>query len=196
MTTKKVFLTKDNQLIIVTANDYKYVSVTANTIEPILRSEAVDRCRPVGAPVVFVCFHDTLQWWRQGTNSAEWIESIPSDRVDRFAEHEVGGDRRERQLGKLERQRQRGVHHRVAADQRDVSERRKKPHAEQQRRERHRRPLPHEQRRDQRHRRQEQVGQEHDLVGIVAPRKLLDEHRRKACRHRRQEGGQMAVTKR
>ena len=45
---------------------------------------AVEACRPLGSPVVFVCFQDTLQWWKQGTASAERIESIPSDRVDRF----------------------------------------------------------------------------------------------------------------
>src|SRR5438552_1033577 len=45
---------------------------------------AVEQCRPLGAPVVFVCFQNTLQWWKQGATSAQWIESIPSDRVDSF----------------------------------------------------------------------------------------------------------------
>jgi hypothetical protein len=45
---------------------------------------AVEACKPLGAPVVFVCFHDTLQWWKQGATSAEWIESILFDRVDSF----------------------------------------------------------------------------------------------------------------
>ena len=45
---------------------------------------AVEECRPLGAPVVFVCFFDTLQWWKQRTDSAEWIESIALDNVDSF----------------------------------------------------------------------------------------------------------------
>ena len=45
---------------------------------------AVEACRPVGAPIVFLCFRDTLQWWKQGAISAEWIESIPAGQVDRF----------------------------------------------------------------------------------------------------------------
>ena len=31
-----------------------------------------------------MCFHETVQWWKQGAASAEWIESIPCDRVDSF----------------------------------------------------------------------------------------------------------------
>jgi len=31
-----------------------------------------------------VCFNDTLQWWKQGAASAEWIESIPFGGVDSF----------------------------------------------------------------------------------------------------------------
>jgi type I restriction-modification system DNA methylase subunit len=31
-----------------------------------------------------VCFHDTLQWWKQGAAWAEWIESITFERVDSF----------------------------------------------------------------------------------------------------------------
>lgn len=27
---------------------------------------AVEACRALGAPVVFVCFQETLQWWKQG----------------------------------------------------------------------------------------------------------------------------------
>lgn len=44
----------------------------------------VEECRPLGAPVVFACFNNTLQWWRQGIQSAEWIESVPADHLDRF----------------------------------------------------------------------------------------------------------------
>jgi len=45
---------------------------------------AVEQCRPLGAPIVLVCFHNTLQWWKQGTTTAEWIESIPPEQIDRF----------------------------------------------------------------------------------------------------------------
>ena len=45
---------------------------------------AVEACRPLGAPVVFVCFQDTLQWWKQGASAAELLESIPANDVERF----------------------------------------------------------------------------------------------------------------
>lgn len=48
-----------------------------------LRAE-VEACRPLGAPVVFVCFEDTLQWWKQGAVSAEWMESVPFDHIEGF----------------------------------------------------------------------------------------------------------------
>jgi hypothetical protein len=57
------------------------VSVLAADAEP---RTAVEACRPLGTPIVFVCFHDSLQWWKQGATAAEWIESIPVDRVDGF----------------------------------------------------------------------------------------------------------------
>ncbi len=57
------------------------VAVLAPNGEPRV---AVEACRPLGTPVVFVCFHETVQWWKQGAASAEWIESIPFDRVDSF----------------------------------------------------------------------------------------------------------------
>jgi hypothetical protein len=44
----------------------------------------VESCKAFGAPIVFVCFHDTLQWWKQGANSAEWLETIPITNVDEF----------------------------------------------------------------------------------------------------------------
>jgi hypothetical protein len=47
---------------------------------------AVEACRPLGTPIVFVCFLDTLQWWKQGASSAEWIESVPLDKLNRFFE--------------------------------------------------------------------------------------------------------------
>ncbi len=46
--------------------------------------KAVEACRPLGAPIVFVCFLDTLQWWKQGASAAEWIESVQFDRLNRF----------------------------------------------------------------------------------------------------------------
>jgi hypothetical protein len=48
---------------------------------------AVDACRPLGAPLVFVCFHDTLQWWKQGPSSAECLEIIAADNVEQFFRH-------------------------------------------------------------------------------------------------------------
>ena len=37
---------------------------------------------PPGTPLVFVCFGNTLQWWKQGAKSAEYIESIQANEVD------------------------------------------------------------------------------------------------------------------
>ena len=45
---------------------------------------AVEACRALGTPVVFVCVQDTLQWWKQGAASAQYLESIPADNVERF----------------------------------------------------------------------------------------------------------------
>ena len=50
---------------------------------------AVEACRPLGAPVVFVCFQDTLQWWKQGASAAELLESIPANGVERFFKSNV-----------------------------------------------------------------------------------------------------------
>lgn len=47
-------------------------------------SSAARSCRLLGAPLVFVCFQDTLQWWKQGSQSAEYLESIPADKIDQF----------------------------------------------------------------------------------------------------------------
>ena len=49
----------------------------------------VEACRPLGSPLVFVCFQDTLQWWKQGTKSAEFLESIPAKDVKRFFENNL-----------------------------------------------------------------------------------------------------------
>jgi type I restriction-modification system DNA methylase subunit len=45
---------------------------------------AVEACRPIGAPIVFVCFQDTLQWWKQGASAAELLETVPANDVERF----------------------------------------------------------------------------------------------------------------
>ncbi len=45
---------------------------------------AVESYRDLGAPLAFVCFKDTLQWWKQGARSAEYIESVPAEGVHRF----------------------------------------------------------------------------------------------------------------
>jgi hypothetical protein len=57
------------------------VAVLAANTEP---RKMVEACRALGTPIVFAIFHDTLQWWKQGAADAEWIESVPSDRVDSF----------------------------------------------------------------------------------------------------------------
>jgi len=57
------------------------ISETPNIRDPRL---AVEACRTVGTPVVFVCLQDTLQWWKQGAASAEYLESVPADNVERF----------------------------------------------------------------------------------------------------------------
>jgi hypothetical protein len=45
---------------------------------------AVEACWPIGAPLVFVCSQNTLQWWKQGAKSAEFRESIPANEVELF----------------------------------------------------------------------------------------------------------------
>lgn len=45
---------------------------------------AVEACKPLGAPLVFVCFQDTLQWWKQRATTAEYLESIPANNVAQF----------------------------------------------------------------------------------------------------------------
>jgi hypothetical protein len=39
---------------------------------------------------VFVCFQDTLQWWKQGAQSSEYRESVPANNVERFFEDNLG----------------------------------------------------------------------------------------------------------
>lgn len=43
-------------------------------------------CRPLGAPVIFVCFSDHLEWWIQGTTRTELRESVPVPHLDNFFE--------------------------------------------------------------------------------------------------------------
>jgi hypothetical protein len=45
---------------------------------------AVEACRALGTPIVFICIQNTLQWWKQGAASAEFLESIPADNVRGF----------------------------------------------------------------------------------------------------------------
>ena len=63
------------------------VAVLSDTSGP---RSAVEACRPLGAPLVFVCFQDTLQWWKQGAQSPEYRESIPANNVERFFEDNLG----------------------------------------------------------------------------------------------------------
>ena len=57
------------------------IAVVAESSEP---RRAVEACRPLGAPIVFACHQNTLQWWKQGTESAEYLDSIPSENLDSF----------------------------------------------------------------------------------------------------------------
>jgi hypothetical protein len=63
------------------------VAVLSETSAP---RSAVEACRSLGAPVVFVCFQDTLQWWKQGAQSPEYRESVPADNIHRFFEDNLG----------------------------------------------------------------------------------------------------------
>jgi hypothetical protein len=44
----------------------------------------VEEARSLGAPLVFVCYKDTLQWWKQGSSSVEWLESIKRSHIQSF----------------------------------------------------------------------------------------------------------------
>jgi hypothetical protein len=57
------------------------VAVLSQTAEP---RKAVEGCRQLGAPLVFVCNQDTVQWWKQGAKSPEWLESVPAQKVEQF----------------------------------------------------------------------------------------------------------------
>ena len=57
------------------------VIVLSETADP---RKAVEACRPIGAPLIFVCYQDSLQWWMQRTDSAEWLESVPAAKIEKF----------------------------------------------------------------------------------------------------------------
>lgn len=45
---------------------------------------AVEACKPLGAPVVFVCYEDGLQWWKQGSQRAEYLRTVQPNDVEAF----------------------------------------------------------------------------------------------------------------
>lgn len=63
------------------------IAVLSETTGP---RAAVEACRPLGTPLVFVCFQDTLQWWKQGARSPEYRETIPANNVERFFKDNLG----------------------------------------------------------------------------------------------------------
>jgi hypothetical protein len=57
------------------------VAVTSADLDP---RSAVDACKPLGAPIVFVCSGSSLQWWKQGTQAPEFLESIAQTEIQQF----------------------------------------------------------------------------------------------------------------
>jgi type I restriction-modification system DNA methylase subunit len=57
------------------------IAVASANSDPHMAAQA---CRSLGAPVVFVCSGNTLQWWKQGSQSPEFLESIPGSDVEQF----------------------------------------------------------------------------------------------------------------
>ena len=45
---------------------------------------AVEACRALAVPVVFVCDDDRLLWWKQRAESAEWLTTIPARNIEQF----------------------------------------------------------------------------------------------------------------
>ena len=41
-------------------------------------------CRPLGAPVIFVCFPSHLEWWVQGSTKTERRDTVPVEHLDNF----------------------------------------------------------------------------------------------------------------
>jgi hypothetical protein len=57
------------------------VAVLAEPPSPWL---AVEACKPLGTPIVFVCYQNSLQWWKQGSHSAEHLQSVQASEVQSF----------------------------------------------------------------------------------------------------------------
>jgi type I restriction-modification system DNA methylase subunit len=49
-----------------------------------VRPEYVNEYRGIGAPVIFVCYQQTVQWWSVGTEGAEHQKSISNNKLDDF----------------------------------------------------------------------------------------------------------------
>lgn len=62
------------------------VAVLAGGAAPRL---AVEACKPLGAPVVFLCYEDSLQWWKQGSQSAEHLQTVQSKDVEAFFQNNL-----------------------------------------------------------------------------------------------------------
>ena len=45
---------------------------------------AVEECKSLAAPLVFVCSQNALQWWKQRADSPELLDIIPADEVTQF----------------------------------------------------------------------------------------------------------------
>ena len=52
--------------------------------EPDSPGLAVEACKPLGAPVVFVCYQGSLQWWKQGSNRAEHLQNVQASEIQSF----------------------------------------------------------------------------------------------------------------
>jgi type I restriction-modification system DNA methylase subunit len=57
------------------------VAVLAEPHSPWL---AVEACKPLGTPIVFVCSQNSLQWWKQGSNAAEHLQNVQANEVQSF----------------------------------------------------------------------------------------------------------------
>jgi len=78
-----------------------------------VRSEYVNEYRGLGAPVVFVCCQQTVQWWSIRTEGAEREETISNNKLDDFFESynkEFAPERiwRAKNLGRLHKNQQLG----------------------------------------------------------------------------------------
>lgn len=57
------------------------VAVTVANSDP---RSAVSCCKPLGAPIVFVCSGSSVQWWKQGTQAPEFLETIAQTEIQQF----------------------------------------------------------------------------------------------------------------